>query len=382
MERVKICVVVTARPSYARVRSLLLALQTQPGVELQIVVCASALLSRYGSVVDVLEADGLPVTERVYSVVEGETLETTARSTGLLLLDLAATFRRLEPDLVVVNADRHEVLAAAQAARYQEIPLAHLQGGEQTGSIDDRVRDAITQLADYHMVSTARAATRVLTMRAAEPGGGVYLTGCPSIDACVDIGRDPDVTAWELGGAGAGIDLSDPFICLLLHPTTEGHARAYDQTSAALRACEGLDMGIVAFWPGNEAGMDGASKALREYQDRIHTVRNLPPRRFLKLLTQSACLVGNSSVGIRECSYLGVPVVNVGTRQQGRERGPNVVDVPEYGVLTLRNAIERQVRAGFYPRSELYGDGQAGARMAEVLAHVTSDRCDSRAVGL
>jgi UDP-hydrolysing UDP-N-acetyl-D-glucosamine 2-epimerase len=374
----KICVCVTARPSYSRLRSVLLALHAMPDVDLQLVVCASALLERYGSVVQQIEADGLPITERVWNVLEGETLETAARGTGVLLMDLASCFRRLRPDLVVANADRYEVLAVAQAARYSEIPLAHLQGGEVTGSIDDRVRDAITQLADVHLVSTARAAQRVLTMRYANLGRGVVITGCPSIDLCVGVEDEPPVTADELGGAGARMDLSGPFLALLLHPTTDTHAQSHAEAIAVLRGVQATGWPVVAFWPGNEAGADGVSKALRESQGWLHTVRNLAPRRFLRLLTQCQCLVGNSSVGIRECSYLGVPVVNVGGRQRGRERGPNVVDVG-FVESDIYNAVTRQVAHGRYARWEGYGDGQAGQRVAETLVVVGRSAGQARA---
>lgn len=370
----RIAVVVTARPSYSRVRSVLLALHAMPDVELQLVVCASALLERYGSVVQQIEKDGLPITERIYSVVEGETLETTARSTGLLLLDLAATFRRLQPDCVVVNADRYEVLAAAQAARYQEITTIHLQAGEVTGSIDDRVRDAITQLADVCIVSTANAAKRVLTMRVANLAGGIWVTGCPSLDLCVGLEADPPVTLSELGGAGAPIDLQKPCAVFLAHPTTDEYQHSHQQTSAALEAIQAASLPCVALWPGNEAGMDGASKAIREHQGWLHTVRNVPPRRFLKLLTQASILVGNSSVGIRECSFLGVPVINIGSRQRHRERAANVVDVPRFVVSDIYNAIQQQVQHGRYPSSTLYGRGDSGQRVAEVIRSILLEK--------
>jgi UDP-N-acetylglucosamine 2-epimerase len=119
-------------------------------------------------------------------------------------------------------------------------------------------------------------------------------------------------------------------------------------------------------WPGQDAGAGIASKALRAWQGRVHTVRSLPPSRFLRLLTQAACLIGNSSAGIREASYLGVPVVNIGTRQHGRERGPNVIDVP-HDAVKIANALSWQIAHGPYPSSSLYGKGNAGQRIAEVL---------------
>ena len=266
--------------------------------------------------------------------------------------------------MVVVCADRHEVLAAAQAAAYSHIPLAHLQGGERTGSIDDKVRDAITQLADYHFVTTKRAAMRVYALTGAHDR--VWALGCPSIDVAKHAITDPPVTADELGGAGAPIDLAHSFLTVLQHPNTEEAADAGRQMQVTLEAACASNLQVLVLWPGQDAGSGAMSKALRARQDRVHTVRNLPPSRFLRLLTQTRCLIGNSSAGIREASYLGTPVVNVGTRQQGRERGPNVIDV-DYQVADIKASIEYQAQRGRYPSSALYGRGDAGERIAEVL---------------
>lgn len=367
-----VAIVVTARPSYARLKTLILALQ--PLVQVQVLIAGSALLDRYGSVAEVIERDCGPAAWKGWTVIEGETLETAARSTGLLLTDLSAAFRLLRPDAVVVHGDRHEVLAAAMAARYQEIPLIHLQGGEQTGSVDDRVRDAITQLADYHLVSTERAAGRVWAMR----GHTAVVTGCPSLDLAAQARQAAPVTLSELGGSGADVDLSQPFLVVLQHPTTDHVHEAYTEMARTLVACSLAGLPVVVFWPGNEAGMAATSKAIRVHRDgAMRTVRNLPPERFLRLLTQAACLVGNSSVGIREASFLGVPVVNLGDRQQHRERGGNVLDSGDF-LHDIADAIRAQVAHGPYPASTLYGDGNSGPRMAAWIADmVTGDTCSS-----
>lgn len=356
----RLAIVVSARPSYARVRTLIQALQAQADVT--VVVVGSALLERYGSVVDVIRRDCGPV-ETCWTVVEGETLETTARSTALTLLDVAAVLRRVRPDAVIVHADRHEVLGAAMAARYLELPLIHLQGGEQTGSIDDRVRDAITQLADCHLVSTETAAARVWAMR----GHRAVVTGCPSIDVAVAATDGPPVTLEELGGDGADVDLSQPFLVVLQHPVSDHAEDAFIEMGITLMGCELSGLPMVVFWPGNEAGMAGASKAIRMWKPLLpmRTVRNLPPERFLKLLTQAACLVGNSSAGLRECSALGVPVVNIGDRQVRRERAANVVDCATV-VHEITEAIRTQ-SGGRYAPSTLYGDGHGGEKMAAAI---------------
>ena len=358
----KVCVVVTARPSWAKLQPICAALKARADVELQIVACASALLERYGNVSQVIEAQGYDITERVWSTYEGANLLTSAKETGALAADLASTLQRLRPAVVLVCADRHEVLGAAQAASYSHVPLAHLQGGERSGSIDDKVRDSITALADIHFPSTQLAAYRVYSMTGSDR---VYHVGCPSIDVAKQAMTEPPVTVEELGGAGAPIDLSKPFGVVLQHPVTSEADQAYEQMRATLGAWPASVPGIV-FWPGQDAGADGASKAIREHQGYFHTVRNLPPNRFLRLLGQCAVIVGNSSASVRECAYLGTPAVVIGTRQHGRECASNVVRVGHEAQIT--SAIQRQVAHGKYPSSDKYGSGDAGQKIAEVLS--------------
>ena len=337
-------------------------------MELQIIACASALLERYGKVVDVVRAQGYEVAAEVWSTYEGATLLTSAKETGALLTELSATLRHLRSDCAVVCADRHEVLAAAQAVAYLHLPLVHCQGGERTGSIDDKVRDAITQLADIHCVCTAQARYRVYSLTG--DWEAIHQTGCPSIDVAKQARRDPLVTFGELGGSGAYVDLTQPFLVIAQHPVTTEADRAYAQMEATLEATRTWPR--IVLFSGQDAGTEAMMKALRAAQaihGNIHTIRNLPPPRFLRLVTQSAGLVGNSSAGIRECSYLGVPVVNIGTRQQGRERGPNVIDVP-HEVAAIRAAVQQQAAHGPYPSSTLYGEGTAGERIADVLCNL------------
>lgn len=368
----RVAVIVTARASWSKLQTVCEALRANPEVDLQLVACASALLERYGKVVDVIRGQGFEVVAECWSTFEGANLVTGARETGALLTELGSVLQRVRPDLVAVCADRHEVLGAAQAAAYQHFRLAHLQGGERSGSVDDRVRDAITQLADVHLVCTPEAARRVRSMR---EGAEVHVVGCPSIDLALRAQQEPPVTEQELGGAGAFIHMDDPtfkFLVVLQHPVTTHAHEAYAEMATTLEACSGWQ--TIVLWPGQDAGAERASKAIREQQSRLRTVRNLPPTRFLRLLTQASCLVGNSSAGIREASALGVPVVNIGDRQRGRERAANVVDVPHDGDA-IRAAIQQQISHGPYEPSALYGDGTSGQQIAEVIAHVGARDC-------
>ncbi|MEK9722262.1 MAG: UDP-N-acetylglucosamine 2-epimerase [Rhodospirillaceae bacterium] len=341
----RITVVVTARPSYSRVRSALEAMSERPDVELQIIAAASAIVVRFGRVVDLIRQDGFNVVAEVPCCVEGDAELETAITTGLLTTQLATLFDSLQPDMVVTIADRHETLATAVAASYQHIPLCHIQGGEISGSIDDKVRNAVTQLADIHLVATAGAARRVVAIR---PGAQVHVTGCPSIDLAAAALRE---------GPLPGHD-----VVVLQHPVSGETSAAPEQIKATIEALKGKD--VLWFWPGDEAGNSAMCKEMR--LAGLKPVRNMAPLEFLRTLLGSGVLVGNSSVGIRECSFMGVPVINIGTRQTGRERGPNVLDV-WYSAESIRAAVEL-AKSAEPPLNKLYGDGKAGERIAGILA--------------
>ena len=183
--RRKVCVVITARPSYSRFKTALIAIDKHPNLELQLVVSASALLDRYGNAFKIIEKDGFKIAAKVYNVLEGENLASMPKTTGLAIMELATVFSSLQPDMVVTIADRYETIANAVSASYMNIPLVHIQGGEVTGSIDEKVRHAITKLADLHLVSTEKAKERVLKM--GECPDAVFVTGCPSIDIAKEV---------------------------------------------------------------------------------------------------------------------------------------------------------------------------------------------------
>jgi UDP-hydrolysing UDP-N-acetyl-D-glucosamine 2-epimerase len=367
-----ICVVITARPSYARIKSVLEAIRDHPRLRLQLVVAASALLERYGQVIDVIRADGFVPDAVVYMVVEGENLVTTAKSTGLGVVELATIFDNLKPDIVVSVADRYETIATAIAASYLNIPVAHVQGGEVTGSIDEKVRHAVTKLSNIHLVSNQGASTRVVRM--GEDPRTVHVTGCPSVDLAARILQE-NVEDFDpftrYTGVGAHFD-SNEFLVVMQHPVTTEYKDSLRQIEETLAAIEQLAQPTFWFWPNVDAGSDIISKGLRHFREThqapwLHFFKNLSPEDFLRLLRQCRCLIGNSSVGIRECSYLGVPVVNIGSRQAGRDRSPNVIDV-DHDRNEIMTAIRAHLQHGPYGSSELYGDGKAGGRIADLLA--------------
>jgi len=368
----RICVVITARPSYSRIRTALEAIEAHPDLQLQLVVGASALLDRFGSVVDRIEADGFTIEERVVMVLDGESPLAMAKTTGVGIIELSGVFDRLAPDAVVTVADRYETLATATAAAYLGIPLVHVQGGEITGSIDERVRHAVTKLADLHLPSTELARERIIRM--GEDPAHVVVTGCPSIDLALRV-RDGEVPSFDpyerYVGVGAQPDLSDGYLVVMQHPVTDEHDDAREQIRATLDAVEASGLPALWFWPNVDAGSDGISTGIREFREtgragRLHFFKNMSPLDFLRIAHDSRAIVGNSSVALRECSSLGVPAVNIGTRQRGRERGENVIDVG-YDRDAIVSGIAQALTL---PRvgDSLYGSGDAGQRIAEALA--------------
>jgi UDP-hydrolysing UDP-N-acetyl-D-glucosamine 2-epimerase len=253
------------------------------------------------------------------------------------------------------------------------IPVVHVQGGEVTGSIDEKVRHAVTKLSNLHLVSTARARERVI--RLGEDPACVVLTGCPSIDIAAEVADRPalDFDPFEkYGGVGPRSNLSNGYLVVMQHPVTTEYEEARQQVEETLYAVMNFGLPVLWFWPNADAGSDGTSKGIRVFREKegpqdLHLFRNMSPEDFLRLLVHSTAIVGNSSVAIRECSYLGVPAVNIGSRQVGRERGSNVVDV-EHDRAAIADAIHEHIRRGRPETDSLYGDGRAGVRIADCLA--------------
>lgn len=373
MNKRKICVVVTARPSYSRVKTALTAIQDHPNLELQLVIAGSALLDRYGNAVDFIEKDGFPIAAKVFMVLEGENPTTMAKTTGLGVMELTNVFYNLKPDAVITIADRFETIATSIAAAYQNIPLVHIQGGEVTGSIDEKVRHSNTKLADLHLVASEDARDRVIKL--GENPEMVINTGCPSIDLAKHISENPELDfdpIKKYGGVGEELNWKDGYIVVMQHPVTTEYKESKKHVTETLKAIKQLNYPTFWFWPNVDAGSDGTSNGIRTFRElekpqNIHFFKNMDPLDFLKLLKNSKALIGNSSAGIRECAYLGVPVINIGNRQHRRCRGKNVIDVA-YDEQEILEATKNAISAEHHPASEIYGDGNSGGKIAEILA--------------
>ena len=372
----KICVVIGSRANYSSIKSGMRAIAAHPDLELQLVCGASAILDRYGSVVELIRADGFEPDAEVYMLIEGETPATMAKSTGLGLLELPGVFERLKPDFVLTVGDRFETMATTLAAAYMNIPVAHTMGGEVTGTIDESIRHAVTKFAHVHFPASQDALERIIKL--GEKPDDVHLVGCPRIDLVADIlAQSRGVLSDDLFGEGVGqsFDLEKPFALVSQHPVTTEYGTGEQQITETLEAVLQSGLPAIVLWPNSDAGSEDISRGIRKWREygrgeNMHFFKNLPIDVYVRLMRRTACLIGNSSSGIREGAFIGTPCINIGSRQTARERGSNVIDV-DCGTPIILEALKKQISHGPYLSEPVYGNGTAGNKIAEILAHKT-----------
>lgn len=365
----KVCVVLVDRANYGRLKPVMQALAAQPALELQIIAAGTMVLERFDQPVNVVRQDGFGIDGEIFIELEGSTPATMAKSVGFGVVEFASEFQRLKPDVVLLIGDRYEALAAAIAAAYMNICIAHLQGGEVSGSIDESARHAISKFAHFHFPSTQRSANYLVRM--GENPSHILAVGCPSSDIARRLERKltPDII--HQSGSGAQIDVSQPFLLILFHPTTTEYGDEREQMEALLLALDALQMQTVLLWPNIDAGADHISKAIRGYRlnrqpQWLRALTNLTPDDYLKVLANAACAIGNSSSFVRDASYFGTPVVLVGNRQEGRETDAHVLPtVPKAEAILA--ATRQQIEHGRYAPSTLYGNGHISERIAQAL---------------
>tara|TARA_B100000900_G_scaffold416280_1_gene451016 strand:+ start:5780 stop:6943 length:1164 start_codon:yes stop_codon:yes gene_type:complete len=377
----KICVVINNRANYARIKSFLIHANKSKKVDLKIILAGSSHLFKYGDISETVKKDKLKIILKLHTVVEGNDPSCMVKTTSNLMNELTTAFENIKPDIVVVIADRHENLAVAIAASYMNITLAHIQGGEVTGSIDETVRHAITKLSHIHFPSTSRAKKFLLNL--GERKNTIFKTGCPSLDIIRNSNKEIDKKFHHRNSyVGAKIDYFKDYIVCLMHPVTTEFKENKIYIKELIQSIRLLrqKIQIVILWPNVDSGTDFISKSIRmllnENNNNIAAYKNFSPEDYIKLISNSKCLVGNSSSGIRESSFLGLPTVNIGTRQINRERGPNVIDVRNNSKEIL-SAILSQLKIKKYPKSLLYGDGYAGKR---ILTYLLSKKIDKKKV--
>lgn len=356
-----ICFIIGNRAHFSRVKTIMKHLDSRSYSVL--LFEAAALTHEYNLKDEIQQLFGKEIHVRTFQTnVAGSNLVTMTKSTGLSIMELASFFQDHQPDIAVVVADRYEALAATIAARYMNIPVAHIQGGENTGSIDDSVRHAITKLANLHFTSNKDSTERIIKM--GEDPQTIYTTGCPTLDIIPSLTpRSPQ----ELFSLPYAVE---QYLVVNFHPVTTEYSHNQDNFAALLEAVKETQLPTFWLMPNIDAGSDIVNQQIKDYQteadQRIHFFKHLPTEDYLGLIKNAACLVGNSSVGIRESALLGTPSVNIGNRQKGRLRGRNVVDSTAES-QEIREKIVQQITHGPYEPDTLYGNGSAGAQIAKIL---------------
>lgn len=372
----KICVVTNSRADYSRLKTLLESLKSRDDVKVQLFVIGPHLLTSYGMTVDEIEYDGFEITYKMHTEIDGRVPVTMAKSTGAALTELANAFYNFKPDIVVVHGDRYETLAAAVAASLMNITVAHIQGGEVSGTIDEHIRHAVTKLSHLHFPSTEAAGRRIIAM--GESPEKVFVTGCPASDMLI---RMRPMTFDKLKKKILSLatkkewkkKFSKDFFLFVYHPVTTEYDSLEKQFTKALAALKQFPQSLMVLWPNIDAGSERLVQALKKFEReegaRVGIFHNFPLETYAQILNHARVVVGNSSSGIREACYFGTPVVNIGSRQRGREHSNNVIDVAN-DTQAIVAAIKKQLKHGKYEPDYLYGDGHSGARIAEILATV------------
>jgi UDP-hydrolysing UDP-N-acetyl-D-glucosamine 2-epimerase len=370
----RICFPITNRAYYGRSQLLIRKLHNHASVELELMLGGSILLDKYSRhIADDIEAGGFTISASLFNVIEGGNHVAMAKTACLTALEFTNGLAAIDPDVVVISGDRFEQLAIAMAAAYLNKTIAHIEGGDVSGSIDESVRHAITKLAHIHFVTNDDARRRVLAM--GEDPRYVFNTG--SLDVELASRADTVLTSELVNGYGVGhdIDVAKPFLMVVQHPvTSEAGNRQHLETT--LRAIGAIGLQTIWFWPNPDAGTGEMAESIRHFREhhetaaeRMRFITNVPADEFVAMLKATACLVGNSSAGIKEASFLGTPVVNVGGRQQGRLCADNVVHAG-YDAQGIRAAVDRQVRHGRYDASHVYYRPDASDQITDRLAHL------------
>ncbi|MEW7978303.1 MAG: UDP-N-acetylglucosamine 2-epimerase [Candidatus Sedimenticola endophacoides] len=369
MGRRTIACMTATRADYPRVKPVLREIARRPGLDLKLIVTGAHLSRAFGHTVDLIERDGFEIAQRVPMYAEdargrGDSVYDMTKATARCMDGMADALRAIAPDLFLITVDRVETLAAAAGA-LMNLPLFHIQGGEVTGTIDESIRHAVTKLAHVHFPATPDAAERIVRM--GEAPEHVHQVGCPYVDFIQSLRPLPKETLAQR----YGFDPARPLAIFVQHPVTSEYGRGMGQIRAtieALGAFPGLE--VFALFSNADAGGREMTDLMR-WQAGFCVHPNLHETEFLSLMHHASVMVGNSSAGIREAPSFGLPVVNIGSRQQGRLRACNVIDVPHQSEA-IAAALERALNdAAFRARAAAcvnpYGDGHAASRIVDIL---------------
>ena len=366
----KICIPISTRGNYGKLKSTFKAIQKSKDLELQIIIAGGLVLDRYGDFREIIKNDGFEISGELPFLLDGDSTETISISSGLAQMQFSRYLAKLSPDIVFITADRFEALAFAQSALCMNCTIAHLEGGEVSGSIDERIRHAITKLSHIHFVSNKESAERVKLLGELEKN--IIISGNPSIDLIKKFNKNKNNNLKNfLKTKEINFDTSNPYLVISQHPVVTEVSSSLDQIRITYKALEQFN--LPKFWilPNIDAGNSSAHVFLKDNiknsETPIYLINSMPFELYATLISNSKCLIGNSSSGIRESSFLGVPSVNIGNRQFGRLRGPNTLDC-EHSIESISKAIKYQIDHGHYRSSNIYGDGKSGELISNHLS--------------
>lgn len=358
----RIVYVTGTRADFGLMRGALLALNADPALSVSVLATGMHFSAAHGETIREVEASGLPVLARVPVPVTPATGATMARGIGVMVGAFTDALESDRPDIVLLLGDRGEMLGGAIAALHLNIAVAHIHGGERSGTVDEPVRHAISKLSHLHLTATADARTRLIKM--GENPAYVHCTGAPGLDGVADgqrVGRNEVMAAH-------GLDPAQPVALMVYHPVLQVADQAGAEATMVLDAVIASGAQALVLMPNADAGSDAVRAALeaRSEDAGVRLLTHLERPAFIAAMATVDVMVGNSSAGIIEAASFGTPVVNIGSRQRLRERNRNVTDVDADPAL-LRSAIAGALGNGTYDIANVYGDGHANERIVEIL---------------
>lgn len=374
--RLRVCVATCNRADYSKLAPIMFGIKSHPDdFELEVVVLGSHLIDDYGNTFRMIEQDDFDIGSKLHTIVRGEDEAAMVESVGLALVKLPDVLQRMNPDILIVHGDRFDALALATAAALMNIRILHLEGGEVSGTIDDSIRHAISKLAHYHACCTRRAEQHLIAM--CEDHSRILLAGCPSYDKLLVSHNRQDYMDVIKCWLGENVNESD-YIVALQHPVTTDIQHSIKIYGLMLDALLSFNKKTLILFPNIDAGSKEMVRVMRkkgiEQHPNFRAVKHIPFEQFIQLVCHAGCMIGNSSCGVREAGAFGTPVVNLGSRQTGRETGENVLHVRDADTQSkIYHALELQFGKR-YPCSKIYGDGNAVPRILKFLHSINLNK--------
>ncbi|XP_030644044.1 bifunctional UDP-N-acetylglucosamine 2-epimerase/N-acetylmannosamine kinase isoform X1 [Chanos chanos] len=373
--RLRVCVATCNRADYSKLAPIMFGIKAHSDVfDLEVVVLGSHLIDDYGNTFRMIEQDEFDIGSKLHTIVRGEDEAAMVESVGLALVKLPDVLQRLSPDVLIVHGDRFDALALATAAALMNIRILHLEGGEVSGTIDDSIRHAISKLAHYHACCTRSAERHLIAM--CEDHSRILLAGCPSYDKLLSAHKREDYADIIKAWLGDNVKEQD-YIVALQHPVTTDIKNSIKIYDLMLDALISFNKKTLILFPNIDAGSKEMVRVMRkkgiEQHPNFRAVKHVPFEQFIQLVAHAGCMIGNSSCGVREAGAFGTPVINLGSRQTGRETGENVLHVRDADTHNkIYHALELQFGKR-YPCSKIYGDGNAVPRILKFLQAIDLD---------